>query len=216
MREDRLISKSPYNYSQISGFIAVKQYMIVRSDGKKCALLRFVNEADYTVDYFDFTLIQLDSKGTIIDKTKVECKDLEFKAGHTYAMNKGVIVDEKCIDVRVQMISAKSGKYRYTVSGGRRVVAHYDCEETWKYIPSDVLDAKLRKQRQSSELASKKKEKHSYGLIRLIAVLAIIYICFINIQPYVDRLMSYMGLDSDYQAENFDLNSISGVDYVEI
>ena len=161
-------------------------------------------------------MIQLDSKGSIIDKTKVECKDLDFKAGHTYAMNKGVVVDEKCIDIRVQMVSAKSGKYRYTVSGGRRVVAHYDCEETWKYIPSDVLDAKLSKQRQSSELVSKKKEKHYDGLLRLIAVLAIIYICFINIQPYADRLMSYMGLESDYQAKIFDLNSISGVDYVEI
>lgn len=216
MNDDRLISKSPYNYSQISGFISVKQYMLVRSNGKKCVLLRFANEADYTVDYFDFTLIQLDSKGGIIDKTHVECADVKFGPGNTHAMNKGVVVDEKCIDIRVQMESAKSGNYRYTVSGGRRVVAHYDFEESWKYLSEADASAAMKKSKQNSELNSKKKERHPYSLVRLIVILTIIFVIFINVQPYVDRLLSYMGLEAEHYTEKYDLNSISGVDYVEI
>lgn len=216
MKEDRLISKSPYNYSQVSGFIVVKQYMLVRTDGKKCVMLRFANEADYAVDYFDFTLIQLDSKGGIIEKTHVECNGLSFGAGNTYAMDKGIIVDEKCIDIRVQMESARSGNYRYTVSGGRRVVAHYDCEETWKYLSATDVAADLKKNKQFSELNSRKKERHPYAFIRFVAIVTVLVVLLVNLIPYVNRLLSYMGLEADNYTEKYDLDSISGVDYVEI
>ena len=216
MKEDRLISKSSYNYSQISGFISVRQYMLVRSEGKKCALIRFVNETDYTVNYFEFSVIQLDSKGSIIGKSTVECDNLKFNAGNTYAMNKGVVVDEKCADIRVQMISARSGHYRYMVSGGRRIVVNYELDDTWKYLSDAEVSSMLKENKQFAEFNSQRKNMHPAKLVKLIAVLTIFFIIFANAQPYADRLMSYFGLDAEYQAEKYDPNSISGVDYVEI
>ena len=216
MKEDRLISKSSYNYSQISGFISVKQYMLIRSEGKKCALLRFVNETDYTVDHFEFAVVQLDSKGAIIGRSTVECSNLKFNAGNTYAMNKGVVVDEKCADIRVQMISARSGRYRYTVSGGRRIVVNYDYDEHWKYLSNEEVSSMLKENKQFAEFDSRKKDMHPGRLIKFIAVLTVFFLLYANGQPYVDRLMSYLGLDAEYQTEKYDISSISGVDYVEI
>lgn len=193
MKNDGLILKSPYNYPQVRGFISVKQYMMVRVGGKKCVLLRFENELDYSVDSFEYLLIKLDKKGAIIGNTKVRCDAVYLSPGGLYAQGKGIVVEEKCADCRVQVISARSGNYRYTVKDGRTLLAHFDDEEAPSYLTAGDFSL-MKPSRQAVKGRSvRTKDKHPRTAITLIAAAAIIALLLIHSMPYIDATMAFFG-----------------------
>ena len=70
--DNQLISKGEYKHYQIDNFISVKQYMFLRSNGKKCLTLRYKNDLGYKVNGFKFLLIQIDVNGNVIAKKKIK------------------------------------------------------------------------------------------------------------------------------------------------
>ena len=186
MKEDKLISKSEYSASQVGNFVVAKQYMIYRYQGSKCLLIRFANEADYVVDSFDFTLIQLDSKGGIIGEIKSSCDKLHFAPGSMYAMEKGIVVDDRCVDCRIHVISAISGKYLYRVNRGRSLSVHYMQDEVWSYVNVKKQPKSISFKKNRIGLVAKQKEKHSYRWLRFVAVIAALLLILVNAIPYIE------------------------------
>ena len=218
MKEDKLISKSEYSYPQVNGFIAVKQYMFYRYQGKKCLMVRFANETEYTMESLVFNLIQVDSKGGILSEKEYSCDDLKFEPRDIYAMEKGIVVEDRCVDIRIQVVCAISGKYQYTVNDEGNLLVHYDAEEDWSYrrhVPSKV--------RHGIGLSAKPKKAHSNGWLSFITAIAIILILLVNAWPYIKGFLPGMSPQADaFDTKDvtavalIDEKYVSGVDYVEI
>lgn len=118
-QENQIISKGIYGYSQIDGFIAVKDYIFTRIQGKKCLLLRFTNYADYVVNSMSFTLIQINSSGEDIGHIEMNCSKLDIRPGQNYACENIIAVNEYCSDFKVVFSSVCSDNYIYMVCDGR-------------------------------------------------------------------------------------------------
>ena len=225
MKEDKLISKSEYTHSQLGNFISAKQYMVYRYQDHKCLLIRFANESEYTFDSFEFNLVQLDTKGNIIKEIKSKCEGIGFAAGSMYAMDKGIVIEDKCVDCRIYVTSAVSGRYLYRVSQNRRISIHYLSDEKWEYIGKCPKDLRLKKNK--AGLAAGKKEMHSYRWLKFVAVIAVIALLCINALPYIEFFIygdlsegagsiNVSGSKTPTEYVQEDINSISGEDYAEI
>lgn len=113
-----VLEKGLYNHPKISGFLSVGQFIFTHKEGKKCLLLRFVNEAEFRIDGVEFTVIQLDLYGKKIGRTKIKYTDINVAPDSTFAPERGIIVSEKCVDFYVQMRSVSSRSYRYVFKNG--------------------------------------------------------------------------------------------------
>ena len=118
------ISKGFYQYSQVSDFISVKNYIYLRQNGQKCLMLRFVNDTNFTVDSMKFSVIQLDSSGTVLGQIDIAYDEMKLKSGAMYSADKAIVVDEYCSDFKVVIVQVNSGKYVYHVRDGRPVVSY--------------------------------------------------------------------------------------------
>ena len=132
------ISKGLYHYSQLDSFISVKDYLFVRSDNRKCLLLRFSNDSDFTADSMEYTIVQLDSAGNLLGKTKVFRENMNFAPGSTYTADDGIVVQEYCNDFKILFTRVTSGCYQYTVKRGK-VITHYLKQHEHFYLQAFVV-----------------------------------------------------------------------------
>ena len=116
------ISKGVYEYPQISDFVSVKEYIFIRHNDKKCLALRFFNELGYVVNTLEFSVVQMDASGKILETSKIKCKGLNFRPGTTYVDSSTLVVNEYCADFRVVFTEVVSERYKYTVRNGRVTV----------------------------------------------------------------------------------------------
>jgi hypothetical protein len=120
-----VLEKGLYNHPKIPGYLSVGQFIFTRKEGKKCLLLRFVNEADFRIDGAELTVIQLDMYGKKIGRTKIRYTDINVSPAGTFAPERGIIVSEKCVDFYVQMRSVCAKSYKYVFKNGE-VASCYD------------------------------------------------------------------------------------------
>ncbi len=118
------LSKGFYQYAQIGNPVSVKDYIFIRKDNKKCLLMRFTNNLEYLVNAMEFTVVQMDSAGNILENTKIQYRDILFVPGGTYAQPAGIVVKESCSDFKVIFSKIESGRYAYTASGGYPIVRY--------------------------------------------------------------------------------------------
>lgn len=113
-----IIAKGEYIHPQVKGYLTVKNFMFVRREGKRCVLLRFENEANFRIESFAFTLIQLDAYGKRLGKIKLFYDDVDVPSARTFSPERGIVVNEKCVDFYVQMSYVISGYYKYAFKNG--------------------------------------------------------------------------------------------------
>ena len=122
------ISKGFYERAQISDLVSVKEYIFVRHNEKKCLMLRFSNELNYVVNVMEFSVVQIDAAGKILETTKIKYSDLNFMPGTTYVDSSMIVVNEFCADFRIVFTEIISGRYKYTVRNGRYTVDYIKAE----------------------------------------------------------------------------------------
>ena len=132
MMEKQIISKGEYRHYQIDNFVSVKQYIILRTAEKKCLTLRFTNSLGCRVNAFKFLLIQMDIQGKIIGKKKIKFNDISLENGRDYTSHKGIILDEKCVDFKIQMLCVYSDRYRYKLKNNK-IATYYVTHKKWEY-----------------------------------------------------------------------------------
>ena len=119
-----MLSKGYYKHAQISGFVTVKNYIYVKRKGKKCLLLRFLNEADFEIEGLDFTVIQLDASGNVLGESRLRKEKLRFISGGYYTCHDAIVMREGCHDFKVIVNEAIAQDFRYCVRDGE-VTAYY-------------------------------------------------------------------------------------------
>lgn len=119
------IEKGSYTHPQADGYVALKQYIFTRREGKRCLLLRFANEYSRTVHGFEVVVTQLSSDGRVIGRSRVPYQNISVSPGNTYAPDSGIVVADNCSDFRISLVYFVSGDYKYVIRHGR-AVAHYD------------------------------------------------------------------------------------------
>ena len=120
----KIIDKGFYNHPQAPDRVKLKQYIIVRKEGKKCLLLRFFNELKITVTALEFVLTQKDANGEVIDNSVVNLKDIKLRSGDMFTADCGIVINEKCVDFTVEIKSMVSGGYKYCDANGKMLVRY--------------------------------------------------------------------------------------------
>ncbi|MBQ9746624.1 MAG: hypothetical protein IJW21_07345 [Clostridia bacterium] len=210
---EQIISKGVYAFSQISDFISVKNYIFMHKDDKICLVIRFSNDTDYVFDSMAFSVIQLDVEGKVIGRTRVEYTGMNFEPGGMYTADRGVIVESKCVDFKIQFHEAYSGCYRYTVRN-RRLLVYYDRRRAAK-LNAEPEDVQAR-----ASVSVQKKEYGKVGLSALVAIIALIAMLGFNLyymySLYADTLPegneAAVFTACDYAEESL----CFGVEYAEI
>ena len=112
---EQYISKGYYSHSQIEGFISVKNYIFASRQRQNYLLLRFENLADFTANSLEFTLIQLDRTGTVLETSRHSYDNLTFCPGSTFTPSAGIPVHKYCTDFQVRFSAVTSGRFTYRV-----------------------------------------------------------------------------------------------------
>ena len=177
------ISKGFYQYSQVNNYITVKNYMFLREKGKKCLLIRFVNDADFTVDSMEYVVVQFGSGGQTIDTTRVVCEKMNLAPGAMYASNDSIVVDDYCTDFKIVFSFARSGNYVYTVRDGR-VVADY-------VLPQEKLEISGKKRERKIKHFSVERKLITRPTIAMLSPVAIAVISLLGVALHM--LFSFLG-----------------------
>lgn len=123
--EEKCIKKGIYGYPQLSGYLSVKQFMIIERRGKKYLVVRFANEADFIIKDAKFILKQLNSKGEVIDETKLDYLGLNVRAGEMRVPTERIALKKDCSDVVLKLVSLVGGRYEYRFKNDI-VTVHYN------------------------------------------------------------------------------------------
>lgn len=183
MMERQIISKGEYKHYQIDNFVSVKQYIFLKADGKKCLTLRFTNSLGYTVNAFKFVLAQIDVQGNVIKKKKIKLSNLVFESGTDYTSDKGIIVDEKCVDFKIQMLCVYSDRYRYKLKNDK-IALYFVPHKEWNYDESDDRQRPLK-------VVSKTKFKvRSVKFVALLVIAALILLAFSPVISYYTKIIA--------------------------
>ena len=122
--QQQILSKGFYQYAQAGNPVSVKNFMFLREGDKKCLLIRFFNELEYTVDAMNLTVVQMDAAGKVLTNTELRYDNMQLLPSQDYVTACGIVVDEYCTDFRVIFHLVKSGRYDYVSNGGHMVVRY--------------------------------------------------------------------------------------------
>ena len=165
--EYKIISKGLYNET-VDGkeILAVKQYIYVREKNKKYLMLRFLNNAKFIINSFEFWIIQKNSEGFEIGQNKIRIKDINARPGEIFAPEKCFLVKDKCVDFDVRFVVIKSGKYEYRIKNNESFV-RYPLESSWKY---------QSREKKYTHQESKPRKKVKFTASILVATVVMIFI----------------------------------------
>ena len=167
MENKNYFKKGFYNRKQPDGYPMLKQYILLEKNGKRCLLLRFANETELSIDQMKFELTQLDDKGKVIKKSKVEYKNMRFYPERTYSSPSGIVVVDECVDFYIDVLYVVSGRYKYVARHGK-AVATYDLRG---YSGSDVQKSGRTK------IKTAEMKPSSFRLIAAISLILVILSC---------------------------------------
>ncbi|MBQ8163200.1 MAG: leucine-rich repeat protein [Clostridia bacterium] len=124
MRKEDIISKGKYSYSQPENLISVKNYLFVRNeDGKKAVLLRMSNDRNEACARFGFALYQIDAKGKVIGEERFDSTEsVSYKPSSHFAFDRQIIVSEKCTNFKIKLLYATYGEYSYKLENNEVTV----------------------------------------------------------------------------------------------
>lgn len=124
-REEKNMTKGVYGYPQPEDFLALKQYIFIEQDEKRCLLLNFENEMELPITETAFTVRQLDASGNEIGSVDIVYSNISIEAGASYSADKGIVVDENCVGCIVKVKYVICGKFKYVSKSGE-IVGRYD------------------------------------------------------------------------------------------
>jgi len=170
---NQIISKGIYNRPQTAGYVTVKQFIFTRTGEKKHLLLRFSNDLDVFIDGIAFTVLQINAEGTVIKSLHVKHKG-RIDAGECFALDKAIVVDEQCVDVKVTVNAATSGAYEYSERSGIVTVRYKETVNKNKILSAESFISAQNKK-------AAKRERRRSRIMAAVATLAIISIIITNL-----------------------------------
>ncbi len=202
------IDKGIYSHPQIGGYLTVKQFLLIERDGKRCLLLRFVNESDFVIDRAEFTVKQFNAAGKMIGSVNIKYGDIKIAQGDMFAPKNGIVVDETCVDFLVQMAYVGSGCYKYVFKNGS-VTAYYEKNQNTD---------KRNTEKNTSKVTVRSKYKGGgkmYGLLAFLSFIlvigAFVYVVYDTYKPEEPETIETENAD-----ENVYIGTMENSDGVQI
>ena len=120
-KDNSVIEKGAYIHRQSGALVEPKNFIVAEKNGKRCLLLQFTNNLQNDVNAIKFTLVMLDASGKVISKQTHSYGNLKIAPGSDYALDKGIVIKNECVDFRIQMIYAVAGDFKYFFRNGESV-----------------------------------------------------------------------------------------------
>lgn len=177
---EQVISKGSYDHSSPGAPVEVLQYIFVRQRGRKCLLLRFRNNSEFTINRIEYQIVQLGEKGKEISRTKLKTPPLNEVPGSVFTLSDAIVVNEQCVDFRINLIFLKAGDYEYKFSGDDFFVSY---SQASKALADTSYDFNKSASKASLTAISKKNISFKFALI--LAVIAATIISAIVIFSYL-------------------------------
>lgn len=185
MKDYKILLKNNYLYNRENSLINILQYLIVEKEGKKYLLLQLNNNFKYSLNSFEMLVVQLDEKGNSICTSKFECKDINVRSGKTFIPEVFVELDEKCKDIKADLIEAKFNKYIYQNDRINRVIDK-------KKKPVSISNEKLI-------ILKKKIKRPKFLLIPVLVLFLLAAVCsFIGVKMYSYKKYTFTLEDYEY------------------
>jgi hypothetical protein len=167
IRSNDYLEKGYYSHRQYDGVLQVKQFMLIRKNGKRCLLLRFVNGTAFEINSMEFAITQRNSAGKVIETKRVRFTDLKIPSKEIYAADEGIAVSEACVDFTVKVLYVVSGRYKYTFKGAR-ALSHYDVRG---YSESEPCWQSGAKQKVVSQKTAQRRLSGAVAILLLVCVI---------------------------------------------
>ena len=124
-KKQSFLIKGLYGHPQTHGYFTVKEYMMLEREGKHCLLIRFENEMKSTISELSFTVKQINATGKVIGRINLHYSDLRILPGQRYCTERGIVLNEECVDCIIQVKYLISSNVKYVFKRGM-VTGHYD------------------------------------------------------------------------------------------
>ena len=124
MQDCNVISKGSYTQFRFNEFISVRQYLLIREEGKKYLLLKLSNDAAETVTGLKLVIEQIDVRGACIEKSRIEWTDVNGQPGEKFVAKDKIPLRENCMEVKIHLVGATFGDYTYAVKSNELVVTY--------------------------------------------------------------------------------------------
>lgn len=172
MNDNICLSKGVYKHPQQSGYLSVKQYMIVKQNSKPCLLLNFYNESPLKINTAEFILVQKDSDGRVLKSKPVVYENLSLKPGAEHYTKDGIILENGCSDFELKPKLLVSDMYRYVFKSDH-VAALYNKR-------SMNRKETARSGGSISRRSFKESESRLLARIGALAILAVLAVCALS------------------------------------
>ena len=142
--DDKIVAKGIYRHTCLEHYVAPKQYIFVRRDGVKHLIVRYSNDTESTLDTISIVLTELNADGTVIKTRKLKHKNVGAEPGKSFSPHEGIPISDACVDFKIKVLEARSGKYVYRSRGGE-VFVYYEpkSEKTKKSERNQQEDIKV-------------------------------------------------------------------------
>ena len=199
MRREEILSKGHYAHPQVSDLISVKQYIVLKhkNKNKKLLLLRFNNERNEVATGISLRIHQLDVRGDLIDIENVTIKGLNIAANADFALENPIVISDKCVDFKVEIVTASYHDYTYRVIDNEAHITYEkENNEPEKPVDKESFRAKLGGKRQAVTVRTVKSP-----VVMVIACIAIL-LALATVGVY--QLFDYMSTETCFTLDHFD------------
>ena len=121
---EQIIKKGTYSYSAPTDPVIVQKYIIIRQRGKKCLLLRFKNNSEFTVNRIEYEIVLFKKNGEIIERFTVKTPPINEAPGSVFTFSDGFWLGDECDDFKINFLSVRSGDYEYNFIGHDYIVSY--------------------------------------------------------------------------------------------
>ncbi len=180
-----------YEFPQSTELVAVQEYLFTNNSGKHCCLLKWIKYADFYISSMTFDLTELDASGKELDTTRHTVYGNSIPPtgkGETFAPGVGLVVANRCKNVRVKLLEVKSDDYTYRIENNV-VKAYYDIEPLWESdSKKEHKDRKKHLKRDADKSVRSKLGKRPF-IIRLSVIVTLFLLMTFILQSFFDRLI---------------------------
>ena len=124
MQDCNVISKGSYSEFKFNDFVSVRQYLLVREQGRKYLLLKLSNDGQNEVSTLKLTVRQLDVRGGVIKTESYTYDKVNAKPGAKFVLKDKIPLLEGCVEVGVTLDEAHFGNYTYAIRSNELVVSY--------------------------------------------------------------------------------------------
>ena len=185
---NKVLARGMYRHDQRESFVSVREYMFIRKKDKKCLVLRFFNETEDTLDSIEYTLNQLDLDGQVIDTNVITHSNFRAAPGRLFTPKIALVLNDDCVDFRIEITKAMAGMYMYHLRGDSVVV---------DYGAKDFLHTAHKKERSDYSVSPRKNYKPGRRTGWLIVLIALF--CAFSVTFSI-----FKQLYREYEAGEFD------------